>query len=29
MEKIFDVVEVPDNKCVTIGAFYFTRQADI
>jgi len=25
MEKIFDVAEVPNNKCVTIGAFYSTR----
>jgi len=22
MEKIFDVVEVPDNGCIDIGAFY-------
>ena len=29
MEKIFDVVEVPDNGCVDIGAFYLTAQANI
>jgi len=29
MEKIFDVVEVPDDKRVSIGAFYLSGQADI
>ena len=29
MKKIFDVVEVPDIKCVTSEAFYFIGQADI
>ena len=29
MEKIFDVVGVPDNRRVNIGAFYLIGQADI
>ena len=29
MEKIFDVVEVPENRRINIGAFYLTGQADI
>jgi len=29
MENIFDMVEVLDNKCVTIKAFYLTGRADI
>ena len=29
MEKIFNVVEVPENRRINIGAFYLTGQADI
>jgi len=29
MEKIFPVIEVPEEKKVTIGTFYFTRVVDI
>jgi len=29
MEKIFFVIEVPEEKNVTIGTFYFTGEADI
>jgi len=29
MEKIFNVMEVPDNRHVNIGAFYLIGQADI
>ena len=29
MEKIFDVVEVPDNKCINIGAFYLSGTVDM
>ena len=29
MEKIFDVVEVPDDRRINIGAFYLTGHADI
>jgi len=29
IEKIFAVIEVPKEKNVTIGIFYFTREADI
>jgi len=29
MEKISDVVEVPNNRHVNIGAFYLTGEVDI
>jgi len=29
MEKIFDVVEVPNNKRVSIGGFYLIGQDEI
>ena len=29
LEKIFDIVEVPDNKRINIGAFYLSRTADM
>jgi len=29
MKKIFDVVEVPDNKRINIGTFYLSRTADM
>jgi len=29
MEKIFDVVEVPDNKRINIGTFYLSGTADM
>ena len=29
MEKIFDVVEVPDSKCINIGVFYHTDLVDM
>jgi len=29
MEKIFTVVEVPEEKKVNIGTYYFTSEADI
>jgi len=29
VEKIFDVVEVPDNKHINIGAFYLSGTTDM